>query len=248
MKFNYRDRIITGVLLAIVILLAGFFALIKPKNESIKENEKTLSDLEVSKAEVDKKIAEISGLKTDITAEHKKGVEFTKDFVYFGEFENARLLDQYMQKFAEENKVTIKSLQATDPSESSIGYYYFTPTFIGGSLLAEADINYAIRAQRDLMAAESNALSQRAEGNVLQSSYTITVEAEDKENIWNYMKALEEQEKTILINSVNLTNIEIKEKEGGNSEDGEEKLPGATFTITIYSLIEMDTPNLEMEK
>ncbi len=247
MKLNYRDRIITGILLALVILLAGFFALIKPKNEEIKANEKTLSDLEVSKKEVVKKIEEIPGLKEDITAAHEKGVEFTKTFVNYKLFENQKLFDQFMQKFAEENEVKILSLSVSEPTEGSIGYYYFTPTFVEGNLLNEADINHKIRDERAELTKESDALGQRAQGDVLQATYTITVEAEEQENIWNYMKALEEQEQTILINSVSLSNIEIKEKEKSQEEEEreEEVLPGASFNITIYSLFEMDKPNLE---
>ena len=33
MKLNYRDKVILGIVLAIAIVVAGYFALIKPKNE-----------------------------------------------------------------------------------------------------------------------------------------------------------------------------------------------------------------------
>ena len=46
MKLNYRDKVILGIVLAIAILLAGYFMLIKPKNEDIKSNKATLEDLD----------------------------------------------------------------------------------------------------------------------------------------------------------------------------------------------------------
>ena len=46
MKLNYRDLVILGILLALAILIAGFFLLIKPKNEEIKTNKETLAQLE----------------------------------------------------------------------------------------------------------------------------------------------------------------------------------------------------------
>ena len=53
MKLNYRDRVILLAVIAIVVLLGGFFGLIKPKFNDIKENkafypsEETFNHLEV---------------------------------------------------------------------------------------------------------------------------------------------------------------------------------------------------------
>ena len=37
MKLNYRDKVILAIVLAVAIILAGFFALIKPKRQAIKD-------------------------------------------------------------------------------------------------------------------------------------------------------------------------------------------------------------------
>lgn len=249
MKLNYRDRIILGVLLALVLLLGGFFLLIKPANEDIKTNKATLSTLEQSKAEVDTKIAEIPGIKTDITESYNKGIGFTETFVDFNNFNNPRKLDQYMQSFAEENEVKIMTLSAESMTEGGLEYYYFAPSFVAEEMRSQADINGTDAEYIAQEKAESDALSDRTEEEVIQAKYTIQVTGEEKENIWNYMAALEEQDETILINSVALQNIvlkEIEEEETAEEEDEEEKLPTATFTITLYSVYVMDEPNLEM--
>ncbi len=248
MKLNYRDRIIIGVLLALVLLLGGFFLLVKPTNEDIKTNKATLSTLEQSKAEVDAKRAEIPGLKTDIKESYQRGIKLTETFVDYNNFNNPRKLDQYMQDFATENEVKIMSLQADEMSSESLSYYYFTPTFVADEMLKQADINGAQAAINAEEMAESNALADRTAENVIQANYTITVTAEEKENIWNYMKALEEQEETILIKSVALQNIVLKENENASEEEEGEKelVPGATFNITLYSVYQMDEPNVEM--
>ena len=67
MKLNYRDAVILGIVLALAVLLAGFFFAIKPKNDDIKSNKASLETLEQERAQVDAKIAEIEPLKTDIT-------------------------------------------------------------------------------------------------------------------------------------------------------------------------------------
>lgn len=249
MKLNYRDRIIIGVLLALVLLLGGFFLLVKPANEDIKANKATLSTLEQSKAEVDTKRAEIPGLKTDIKDSYQRGIKLTETFVDYNNFNNPVKLDQYMQDFAIENEVKIMSLQAEAMSSAALGYYYFTPSFVAEEMLNQADINGSQAAINAEKMAESNALADRTAENVIQANYTITVTAEEKENIWNYMKALEEQNETILIKSVTLQNIVLKENENASAEEeeGEEELvPGATFNITLYSVYQMDEPNVEM--
>lgn len=248
MKITYRDRIIIGVLLAIALLLAGFFLLVKPQIDDMKSNKVKLSEVQSSQAEVDKKIAEIDGIKEDINESYDKGIGFTETFVDYNSFADPRKLDQYMQSFAEESEVRIMNLSAGSMSEKSLDYYYFTPKIVGEDALKKADINGTQQALLKKDTAESDSLSERTAENVVQAEYTITVEAEEKENIWKYMELLEQQEETILINSVQLKNIEIKERKDKDPEEEEkELLPEATFAITLYSVFEMAEPYLEME-
>ncbi len=248
MKITYRDRIIIGVLLAIALLLAGFFLLIKPEIDAMKDNKEKLSKVQSSQAEVDKKIAEIDGIKDDINESYDKGIGFTKTFVDYNSYYTQTKLDQYMQNFAEEAEVKVLDLSAGEMTESTLDYYYFTPKMVGEESMKSADINGAQQALLNKDKAESDSLSERTAENVVQAEYKITVEAEEKENIWKYMELLEKQEETILINSVQLKNIEIKERKDVEVEEGEEeKLPSATFIVTLYSVFEMDQPYLEME-
>lgn len=249
MKLNYRDLVILGILLALAILIAGFFLLIKPKNEEIKTNKTTLADLETQKSEVDNLIAEIEPLKEDITAVCNETNELSTVFVNNEDIKNARKVDQYMQHFAEENEVKVMTLSTADLGTGSLNYYYFTPTFLAEDQLAQADLNGEQQAKNDEERVESDAISARTQESVLAAQYSITVTAEDKENIWNYMKAIEEQEETIIINSVTLSNIEIKEQEDNSSNDDEEteNLPSAQFVISIYSVYDLAQPNLEKE-
>ena len=56
MKLNYRDKVILGVVLAVLILLLGFFFLIKPKNEEIQEDEQTLATKQAEQADLEARI------------------------------------------------------------------------------------------------------------------------------------------------------------------------------------------------
>ncbi len=260
MKLNYRDKIILGVLLAFVILLGGFFLLIKPRYTDIKDNRAALALAEQEKAEVDAKIAEIKPLKEEIKATYDNTTKLTNDFVAYNDIFNARKVDQYMQHFAEDCEVKVMTLNASDLSSSALSYYYFTPGVADDDMLAQADINGDRRAANTEKAAESTALKDRQKENVLTASYSINVTG-SKENIWKYLQALEEQDKTIIINSVTLNDIiinpdafekyaralglELTDDQKAQIEDDSEAK--ATFNVTLYSVYDLSEPNLEAD-
>lgn len=247
MKLNYRDAVILGIVLALAVLLAGFFFAIKPKNDDIKSNKASLETLEQERAQVDAKIAEIEPLKTDITQLYNDTTGLINDFVEYNNIVNSRKIDQYMQHFAEEAEVKIMNLSSADPTSGALSYYYFTPSFLAEDMLAQSDLNGARSASKAESLAESDALAARTQETVMQGQYSITVEGE-KENLWKYMELLEEQDETIIINSVNFTNLSIKDvKTSKSSDDEEEQIPSAQFVITLYSVYDLAEPNLEAD-
>ncbi len=248
MKLNYRDRIIIGVLLALSVILIVAFLLIKPKKQEIDDNKAQLATLQASQAEVQSQIDEIPGLKTDIKNIHAEGIKFTEDFVELETFDNTRKFDQLMQKFAEENEVTITSLSVSDVGVTNLGYYYFVPPVVAENFRLQYDINGELKKEIDELRKESNALAGRSAANLMKATYTINVTAEEKENLWSYMEAMEQQKETMIIDSVTLTNIEIKEDENAQPAEGEEEmLPEATFVVSLYSVYEMPEPDTEMK-
>ena len=248
MKLNYRDRIIIGVLLALSVILIVAFLLIKPKKEEIDDNKAKLATLQASQAEVQSQIDEIPGLKTDIKNIHAEGIKFTEDFVELETFDNTRKFDQLMQKFAEDSEVTITSLTVSEVGVASLGYYYFVPPVVAENFRLQYDINGELKKGIDELRKESNALAGRTAASLMKATYTIIVTAEEKENFWKYMEAIEQQKETMLINSVAFTNFELKEDENVQIAEGEEKkIPTATFTVSLYSVCEMPEPDTEMK-
>jgi len=249
MKLNYRDKVILGILLAIVILLLGFFLLIKKTNQDIKDNKAILAEVQQQKDEIDAKIAEIKPLKEQIKKTYDETTKLTEDFVEYNDIYNARKLDQYMQHFAEENEVKINILSANDLSTGTLSYYYFTPKFLAEDQLKSADLNGDRQAHNDELKAESTALAARTQESVLMGSYNITVEG-DKEKIFNYLKAIEDQDKTIIINSVTLSNVAIGEKAEQKlkaESEGKELKATAVLSIALYSVYDLSEPNLEAD-
>ncbi|MDO4863961.1 MAG: hypothetical protein Q4A05_07315 [Ruminococcus sp.] len=260
MKLNYRDKIILGALLAFVILLAGFFLLIKPKYSDIKSDKAALTAAEQERDDVDAKISEIPRLQENIKNTYDATMKLTGDFVAYNDMYNARKVDQYMQHFAEDCEVKIVNLNASDIGTAGLDYYYFTPTFIGEDLLTAADLNGDRQAANAEAAAESNTLKDRTKETILGGTYSISVTG-TKEAIWKYLEAIEKQDKTIIINSVSLNGviidvdaykaqmdaleIELSEEQEAALEDDAEV--SAQFNITLYSVYDLSEPNVEAD-
>ena len=260
MKLNYRDKIILGALLAFVILLAGFFLLIKPKYTAIKDDSDQLTMVKAERDEVDAKIAEIKPLQDEIKATYDATTKLTNDFVAYNDIYNARKLDQYMQHFAEDCEVKITQLTASDLADSSIGYYFFTPTYVGESMLSEADLNGDRQAAIAEDKAESDSLTSRTKESVLLGTYEINVMG-TKENLYKYLQAIEDQDKTIIINSVqsgdlvinpeavekraDVLDLELTDEEKEQFEDDAEVT--ATLNLSIYSVFALSEPNVEAD-
>lgn len=270
MKLNYRDKVILGIVLAIAILLAGYFMLIKPKNEDIKSNKATLEDLEKTEREYKQKISQIEPLKEGIGNIVKETKEVTKHFVPIEDVNNPVKLDRFMQHFAVENNIRVLDLAVGDMSESTIGYYYIERgSDVGSGLREFADINGKYQADIDAAKAEGAQLSEREPGNVLQTQYGITAKGK-KEDLWKLMDAIEKQDKTIIINSVEFSAVNSEEdatKEEQPATDAEgNPVQIPTFSegeeteyrpilpedevemklvISIYSVYELPQPNLE---
>ena len=242
MKLNYRDAVILGALLAVVILIAGFVGLVKPKNQDIKDDTALLETKESERAEVEDRIAQIEPLKKEITQIHDDTNAITANFVKPEEIMDAKLFDQYMQHFEEECDVKVKTLSAGELSTSTISFYYFTPSIVGEDLIAAADLNGEIQAEIDKEFEESNAVSQRNPQETFSAQYGISVTGK-KENIWKYMQTIEEQDKTIIINSLTLPQIFEKDSDGKEFDESQDI--DVTFVVTVYSLYDLADPDLE---
>ena len=62
MKLNYRDKVILGILLAVVILIGGFVGLVKPKSQDIETDQAELDTKQTERDEVQGKLDQIEPL------------------------------------------------------------------------------------------------------------------------------------------------------------------------------------------
>lgn len=230
MKLNYRDKVILGIVLAIAIFLCGFFLLIKPKNQTIKDDQKKLDSLEVTEKDYKQKIDQIEPLKETINGVVADTGKITENFVPIKDIENTVLLDRYMQHFANENDIKITNLAVGDMTEDSMSYYYISaPSEIGSGLRSIADINGEYLKSYENTIKEETQLSERETGTVLKTQYGITAKG-TKENLWKLLDALEAEKKTILVDSVSYTKVKKEDNSAANAQpaEGEAATPSGT--------------------
>lgn len=216
MKLTYRDKVILGVVLAIAIFVAGYFALIKTKNETIKKDNDRLSSLEEVEKDYKQKISQIEPLKQTINETVAETNKITEKFVDKDKIANPVLLDQFMQHFANENDIRLTSVAVSDMTESSLNYYYMEGRDIGSGLRSIADINGDYQKQVDKENAESISLKEREIPPTLITQYGITAEG-TKENLWKLMDAIEKYDDALLINSVS---YQLKDEDEDNPASG----------------------------
>lgn len=249
MKLNYRDKVILGIVLAIAILLGGYFALIKPKNEDIKSNNKTLSSLEKTEREYKQRIAQIDPLKEEIGTIVDDTNKITKHFVSIEDVNNTVKLDRYMQHFAVENNIRVTNLAVGDISEGSLSYYFIDRSRdIGSGLREFADINGDYQKAVDNTKAESDALAERESATVLKTQYGITATG-TRDDLWAFMDAIEKQDKTIIINSVDF-NLKKTEDETEGEHEPETNAEGEVIEPVTFSEdeeVEVIRPDSEIE-
>lgn len=244
MKLNYRDSMILVSVLAVAIVLIGFFTLIKPKMEEIKTDNATLATTQQTWDGVAAKIDEIPGLQEAIQQGYKDSLELSGDFIDRTTIDETYKLDQLMQPYIDEFQLEAKVVDLSETTTSALPYYYFKPDVITTSMFDAADVNGNYRAEIEKLQEESVALSQRNAETVMVTRYGFMAKG-TKENIWKFMDKINSLGTTILIDSVNIADYTFGEAAREAGEIDVDNTSEVTFVISLYSAVDMDEPVVE---
>lgn len=244
-NLNNREKTILGVFLAIIIILVGIFAGIRPINKMIKDNKQILQDKQEEREQLEAKIAKIPGLQNQIKETYEKAIDLAEDFVDYNSIYRTDQLDMFLQDYADENEVKILKLELDPMDDEDLDYYYYEYADLAEDMRASADVNGTISARQDEILGEQRALKDRDVETAMGTKYGMVLKG-TKENIWKYLKAIEDQSETILINKVDIEDFNFEadlDEEGyirAEKPDGESK---AEVIISLYSVYEMDEPD-----
>jgi hypothetical protein len=239
MKLNYRER---GILLgagALVIAVAGIFAIIKPKYQTIQSDKESLESVKAEWDEIETKINAIPGLQTAIKESYNESKKLSDDFVDLSDIDSTYKLDQFMQPYVDECELEASVIDLSNTTTSTLQYYYFTPSVITSSMFDAADVNGNYQAEIDSEMAESNAIAARTAETVLCTKYGFAATG-TKENIWKFMQEISDLNSSILIDSVSISDYTF-----GEGTEGSDNTSDVTFVMSIYSVFDMDEPVTE---
>lgn len=265
MKLNYRDKVILAIVLAVAIILAGFFALIKPKRQAIKDNQVRLEEVQAQETEIRNKIARIKTLQTKIDETFSKADTLTKIFVPKKKIDQTTLLDQFMQIYAEKCEVKVRELRLDDTAAAALTYYYKPYTEVATALRESADINGNLLENVEKESEESTLISGRNVETIMSTRYGLSIRGE-YQNVMKYIDMIAKEEDAILITAFGMeifeededanknpapaageegqnNNQSEKEKEKKNLED--DTIVDASVVIQLYSVYNMEKPNTD---
>lgn len=260
MEMTYRDKLVLIVVAIIVILVGGFFALIKPKYTKLKDSkaayETVLAEWKVIEAEINA----IPDLKSAINKTYGEAKNIGEIFInsafktanqnYGGE-KTAYELDQYLQPAVDESNIQIKTLDMAGTNVRRIEYFYHMPNVLTYSLLEAADVNGDYAAEVAEVMKENTVLSARQTADVLTFPVTMTAVG-TKENLMTFLDKIADDKNAILVEAVDIADYKFY---GGLEldEDTQEPITEDTegigtsemeITVSFFNAKNIDEPKL----
>ncbi len=235
LKLSYRDKVIFIVVMIILVLVAGFFLLIKPKFESV----------DIAKMNLEQKQSEWA----DVEAKINTYPEIVKAMK-----ENLDVIDEQQKIFLEEGhpyineKYIREALAEVNVEVNTVETEYTVASPIGGYVVQNKNIlTYDNKMNADLF----NELPQEvydAYNNVLKEGYPTSVIGVTKmtasftsdielRDAFNVIDRIAEDEKTVILNTVSSS------LEGNNTEPTQE----ITAELTLYSIYPLNIEKLKEE-
>ncbi len=265
MEMSYRDKVILIVLLIILVLVGGFFALIKPKYQSWKDSKALYETTKTEWDGIEQKKNQIPILQKNIKESYGDYKKIAQIFVNnafvtanktWTNEKTSYEIDQYLQPVIDEFSLVVDNMALQDVKEETIEYYYYEPDVLTYSLLEAADVNGNYNAEVAKIMKETTVLSQREVADVMCQPVEITVTT-NKENLLNFLNKISEETNAVLVTKVSVDNYQfndgleatitgpdgqvmtvVQEAAGGNGTSS------VTINIAFYNAKPIDEPYL----
>lgn len=224
-----RDKTILIIITIIVILVAGFFALIKPQYEKYSRDIDTYNTTKAEYDGIKQKLDAIPGLKDTITTAYNDSKKTAQIFVneafadniknYSNEKTNVSV-DKHIQPAIDESNLNVGVFEMSGVEATALSYYFYTPNVVTYSLLEAADINGNYAADIAELLTTSLVLSERQEVEVLTNTVELEVTG-TKENLMTFLDQIKADKNAIVINSIEIEDYLFR----GGLDDEEEDTP-----------------------
>ena len=262
-EMSYRDKMVILIISIIIIMVAGFFALIKPTYNKFVSDSATYEQTKTEWEGIKAKIDAIPGLKETITNSYndaKKNASVFKNTA-FGDidkdYDTRKVnygLDQYLHQAIDDNSLKVNNFALGEAGSATIDYYYYTPNAVSYALLEKGDLNGKYAMEISKLMETSAVLSERSTADVLANDVKIAVTGK-KEDLMNFLDTIKDDQNAVNIYNLNISNYnfsdgterEVTDAEGNVTKvanpnaDGESAL---TIDMLFYNAKELDKPDL----
>lgn len=264
MEMSYRDKIILIVLFIILILVGGFFALIRPKYKELKVSKEALEVVRTEWEGIEKKFEQIPIIQKAITKNYEEAKKEAKvfentAFVSANESwtheKSSYEIDEYLQSAIDECELKVESFTLDEVDSEEMSYYFIEPDVVTHSLLEAADVNGNHAEKVAKIMKENTVLNERQVAEVMVQNLQLTVNCK-RENLMKFLAKIDEDNNAVLVTTVNIENYQFDESEspsaGGAGDEAAviQKVEPNTGTsrviinISFYSAVPIDEPDL----
>lgn len=227
-NMNTRDKMIIIIITIIAILVAGFFALIRPKYKALVADTAAFTEKQTEWDGIETKLNAIPGLKDNITKIYQESNGVAKIFVNeaFADanstYDDRKVnvaVDEHLQPAIDDSKLKVDKMEIKNTEAREVQYYYYTPNVVTYSLLESADINgnYAEEISEKILAQTVLTEKELAEVQVCNVELELVGE---KDNLLDFLDKVKDDKNAVIVEEFNIDDYTFQ---GGLDEEEEER-------------------------
>lgn len=234
LKLSYRDKVIFIVVMVILVLVAGFFIFIKPKFENVEIAKANLAAKQQEKADIDAKIGTLSDIIDNMKATAEEIGE--KQEIFLDEA-HPYVNETYIRDALSSLNLNITTMSTSYTTADAINRYTVAKlNYLAYENKINSDLyNELPQEVYDLYNGVSSPSYPNTIIGVTNMSLTFDLDVNSIKKVYDVMDRLAEDEKTIVLNSVNAES---------NSADTD---PSATVNLTMYSIFPLNVEEVLKE-
>lgn len=260
---SYRDKMVILIISVIIIMVVGFFALIKPTYNKLIEDTTTYEETKTEWEGIKVKLDAIPDLKDSITKTYndaKKNAAVLKNTA-FGEvdteYDTKKVnygLDQYLHQVIDDNNLVVSDFAIGEAGSESIEYFYYEPSAVTYALLEKGDLNGKYAEEVTELMQNGVLIGERATADVLANNVNMKVSGK-KEDLMNFLDTMKEDNNSIYIDTIDIadyafsggTTREVTDAEGNVQTVASPNADGTSaldINLMFYNAKELDQPIL----
>lgn len=262
-EMSYRDKMVILIISIIVILVAGFFVLIKPAYNKMVNDTATYEATKTEWDGIKQKLDAIPSLKEGITKMYQEAKKDAKvlENTAFGDvdkdYDTKKVnygVDQFLQQAIDDNNLDVEGLAMSGAQATNIAYYLYTPNIVTYALLESGDVNGNYAESIESMLETGTVIAERTTATVMANNIDLDVKG-TRENLMTFLDTIKDNENAMHVSAVDISDYkfsegvtrEVADEEGNITTVKDPNAEGKStlrLTLSLYNAKEIDNPDL----